>query len=436
MGFIHPTRSAAALIMVCLLALHGVGGAFASMLREAAFEDAPGEALLTLRFQGDPPIRYTPMTGSRILILDFGGAVLPSNQQRFTPQGGLVEFLSLSPFAGDRLRLLMKVTPGTLVNVFKYPPTTPGEVRYAVSVGRDRPVKRQASAPRRKTRPRVVIDPGHGGHDNGARGSVTTDKAVGLAVALEAKKLFDADPRLEAYFTRLDDVFVALEERSDFARRVQADCFVSLHANWMPRNHSTEGVEVWYLSDSGAQKEIGRALEDTQTRGPSVRGRSPVRRRQDGVDQIILSMQQSRTIQEASTLAQVLERRIPMWTGQPTKGVKRGNFKVLRPIDIPSCLIEFGFLSNFNEQRLLATKEYHRRAARALYEGVVEWMLRTGRIRPPPGYRPMAIAPRPTVPQASHAAPPVHEEETLQRVASASTTFVQRARQRLRDSHQ
>jgi len=216
-----------------------------------------------------------------------------------------------------------------------------------------------------------VIDPGHGGHDNGALGRITSDKAVGLAVALELKKLFDQDDRVEVYFTRLSDHFVPLEKRTDFARVVDADLFVSLHANMMHQRPWVQGLEVFYLSPHGAQQEMTKELSERGLVGPKQ-----TRRRKDQVDQIILSMQQSKVIDHSSLLANILHRNLIQTTGQVARGVKRDNFKVLRPIQIPSALIEFGFLSNSTEELLLAKPTYHKKAARAIYDGLMEWLAR------------------------------------------------------------
>jgi N-acetylmuramoyl-L-alanine amidase len=354
--------------------------ACAAVLRDARFEDNDREAVLMLRFDVEPPIRYIPMTESRILILDFGNAAFPSGREKFAPRTALVEYLSLAQFDREKLRLILKVATGTVVNVYRYPVPGTTEVRFAVVVEREASLDRFPVIPGRKTRPRIVFDPGHGGHDNGAIGTVTSDKEIALAVARELKRLFDADPRVEVYYTRLSDHFVPLEDRTAFARKVDADCFVSLHANTMVRDGWTTGVEVWYLSESGASKEMTRTLQEKGL-NPA---RGATRRRPvtggGGVDRIILSMQQSKTLSQSSLLARLLNRNLIHWTGQPTRGVKRSNFRVLRPIEVPSCLVEFGFLSSATEERLMTTRLYQQRAARAIYDGVMDWMARTGRI--------------------------------------------------------
>lgn len=375
-----PIRFLPLLALVFALSLIAPGLARAAMLRDASFEDNRREAVLTLKFDAEPQIRYTPMTDSRILMLDFQNAAFPNGKEKFAPRTELVEYLSIAQFDRDRLRLVLKVAIGTVVNVYRYPVPGTTEIRYAVVIEREASMERFPVVTGKKTRPRIVIDPGHGGHDNGAIGRITSDKEVGLNIAKEIKRLFDQDGRVEAYYTRLSDHFIPLEDRSHFARRVEADAFISMHANMMVRDSWTKGVEVWYLSEKGAQKEMSRVLTDKGV----VSSGGPRRRPQmsgGGVDQIILSMQQGKTISQASLLARLINRNLVHWTGQETRGVKRSNFKVLRPIEIPCCLVEFGFLSNLDEEKLMATKLYHQRAARAVYDATMEWMARTGRLQ-------------------------------------------------------
>lgn len=366
---------------VLALCLMLSASAHAAMLRDASFEDNSREAVLMLKFDAEPQIRYTPMTDSRILMLDFANAAFPNGKEKFAPRTELVEYLSIAQFDKERLRLVLKVATGTVVNVYRYPVPGTTEVRYAVVIEKEASMDRFPVVAGKKTRPRIVIDPGHGGHDNGAIGRITSDKEVGLAIAKEIKRLFDQDGRIEAFYTRLSDHFIPLEDRSHFARRVEADAFISFHANMMVRDNWTKGVEVWYLSEKGAQKEMQRVLQEKGVVAPSSGPRRRPQMSGGGVDQIILSMQQGKTLSQASLLARLINRNLMHWTGQESRGVKRSNFRVLRPIEIPCCLVEFGFLSNLDEEKLMATKLYQQRAARAVYDATLEWMARTGRIQ-------------------------------------------------------
>ena len=365
-----------------LLSLFGSHPALAAVLQDAAFEDNGHEAVLTLRFDSEPPIRYTPMTDSRILILDFGNALMTTRQGRMSPRSRLVEYVSLAQFNRDRLRLVLRVYAGTVVNVYRYPVPGRRDVRFAVVVERENSMDRFFNLPHgRKTRPRIVIDPGHGGHDSGALGLITSDKEIALRVARELKQLFDADRRVEAFFTRLSDHFVPLEDRTLFARKVEADAFVSIHGNAMVRDNWSRGVEVWYLSERGAAKELSRVLQDKGVGAQFGRASRSSLASSVNVDQIILSMQQSKTISQSSLLSRIINRNLVQLTGQETRGVKRSNFKVIRPIDIPSCLVEVGFLTNPAEERLMASWGYPKKAAAAIFHAVLEWMARTGRLK-------------------------------------------------------
>lgn len=216
---------------------------------------------------------------------------------------------------------------------------------------RRRPVASVASAtravPKRAPRPRLVIDPGHGGNDDGALGRRTSDEVVALQVALELKRLFDADGRVEVFYTRQDDRFLELDARTAFARRVRADAFVSLHANSVDKKPHIDGIEVWHLSDNRVEKGHQQA---------AARSRS---------------------------LAALVERHIMLRTGQGSRGVRQSGFQVLRASEIPSVLVELGFLSNEKEEAMLMTPAWRKKAARAIHGAVIEWMQQTGKLARP-----------------------------------------------------
>ncbi|MBI4864776.1 MAG: N-acetylmuramoyl-L-alanine amidase [Candidatus Riflebacteria bacterium] len=425
--------AAPARALALVLLLWTASAATASILRDASFDDSPREAVLTMMFDSEPPIRYTPMADSRVLILDFQNAVFPKGTGRFTPRARLVEYLSLIQFNRDRLRMVLKVSPGTIVNVYRYPVPGRRDVRFAVVVEPETALERLPMVAGRKTRPRIVLDPGHGGHDSGAIGTLTSDKEVALGIAHELRRLFEAEPRVETFYTRLADHFIPLEDRSHFARRIDADAFVSLHANMMVRDSWTRGVEVWYLSQKGANKELERVLQEKgilPVRGRYTR-RPPVR--SGDVDQIILSMQQAKTVSQSSLLARIINRNLMRYTGQESRGVKRGNFKVLRPIEVPACLVEFGFLSNFQDERLMTTRAYQKKAAAAVYHGIMEWMARTGRIQGPQASG--LIHAEVSVDEVGEASAAALESEAGgERVALGGAVNVARARSRLKSS--
>lgn len=212
------------------------------------------------------------------------------------------------------------------------------------------PVRRRGNR-----KPRLIIDPGHGGHDKGASGKVTCDKAIALAVTLELKKLLDADKRIETYYTRLSDQFVTLGQRADLTRQIEADGFVSLHANAVPRKKTwVNGVEVFHHGGG-----------------------------------------------ESALLAGLLERGIVRSTRQNTRGVRSRGYHVLRNASCPAALVELGFVSNRTEEKLMMTAAWRKKVAKALHKGLVDWLIATGRL-PPAGGKPAAT---PTIAAVTPSAP-------------------------------
>ncbi len=213
---------------------------------------------------------------------------------------------------------------------------------------------------------RVVIDPGHGGKDPGTASRHTREKDVVLRVAREVgARLKRAG--LEVHLTRNRDEFLTLEERTERANRWQADLFVSIHANASP-NRKTRGIET-YLLDTRYDRQTARVA--ARENGTTVDELNEVQR-------ILASLRLGYNERYASRLARSVHaslrdrlRRARPET--PDLGVKRGPFLVLFMADMPAILLELGFLSNREDARWLASKEYVRQAAEGIASGILTY---------------------------------------------------------------
>ena len=205
---------------------------------------------------------------------------------------------------------------------------------------------------------RVMIDPGHGGLDQGGSGRTTTDRDVAFAVALEVKRQLDLRPHLQGLLTRDTDRFLKLEERTAIARDAHADCFVSLHANVWRGAGSPEGVQVSYASEALAARELADQL--------TARGLAT-----DAAWPFLLT--QRTTLERSRLLAYMLLDGVVGHTGQRARSVQRNAYKVLRPYEIPSCLVELGFLTNTSEEALMATPAWREHAATGVVAAIEQW---------------------------------------------------------------
>jgi len=219
----------------------------------------------------------------------------------------------------------------------------------------------------------VVLDPGHGGEDPGAVGpGGTYEKDVVLAIARQTKALLEQDNRVIVFMTREEDVFIPLGERVRKARSVNADVFVSIHADAFTRPDA-RGSSVYALSDRGASSTAAKWLADKENQsdligGVRLVGRDPMLAR------MIFEMSQSITNAESVKLGRGMIGELKPINRLHKPGVEQAGFAVLRSPDVPSILIETAFISNPEEERKLGSAAHQLKLARAIRNGVRKFL--------------------------------------------------------------
>jgi N-acetylmuramoyl-L-alanine amidase len=219
----------------------------------------------------------------------------------------------------------------------------------------------------------VAIDPGHGGEDPGATGpGGTHEKDVVLPIALKLRdrinKTVVAGSPMRAFLTRDEDFFVPLNIRVDKARRVGADLFISIHADAFMRPDAT-GASVFALSERGASSTAARWLAQKENDADRIGGVN-VNVHNEHVQRILLDMSTTAQIRDSLRLGDAVLGQIGS-VGPLHKGsVERANFAVLRSPDVPSVLVETGFISNPAEERRLRSASYQNALADALVNGI------------------------------------------------------------------
>ena len=222
----------------------------------------------------------------------------------------------------------------------------------------------------------VALDPGHGGEDPGATGpSGLHEKDVVLAVALKLRDKLDALPDVRVMMTRDDDFFVPLAERVARARRVQADLFVSIHADAFVTPEA-RGASVFALSDRGATSAAARWMANHENAADLVGGVNLARRGDATVMRTLLDMSTTAQIKDSLKLGNEVLARIGR-VGRLHKGsVEQAGFAVLKAPDIPSILVETAFISNPEEEARLRDQAYQQRLVDALAAGIRQYFAR------------------------------------------------------------
>jgi N-acetylmuramoyl-L-alanine amidase len=215
----------------------------------------------------------------------------------------------------------------------------------------------------------VALDPGHGGEDPGATGpSGLHEKDVVLAIALQLRERLNAVPGMRAMLTRDDDFFVPLHERVRKARRVQADLFVSIHADAF-MTAAARGASVFALSQGGASSTAARWMADRENAADLVGGVN-IQARDPALARALLDMSTTAQIKDSLHVGREVLGQIGR-VGKLHKGaVEQAGFAVLKAPDIPSILVETAFISNPEEEANLRDPAYQARLVEALVTGM------------------------------------------------------------------
>ena len=217
---------------------------------------------------------------------------------------------------------------------------------------------------------RIVIDPGHGGHDTGTIGPHgLMEKDLCLDVALRLGRLIeDKLPGAEVVYTRKDDTFIPLEDRTAIANQSNADLFISIHAN-SSHDHAARGVETYYLNFATSEESMEVAARENERSQESMHD----------LEDIIKKIARNEKIEESKELAsdiqESLTQRLQLVSGsRKDRGVKKAPFIVLIGANMPSVLSEISFVSNPNDEKLLRKGDQRQRIADGLYKGIAAYL--------------------------------------------------------------
>ncbi len=222
----------------------------------------------------------------------------------------------------------------------------------------------------------IALDAGHGGEDPGAighRGS--REKKITLSIAKRLKKVIDSDSRMQAFLVREGDYYIDLTRRRTMAKERNADIFVSIHADAFTKK-SANGLSVFALSQRGATSAMAGALAEKQNAadligGVSLANKDPV------LAKVLVDLSMTNTISESVNLGGRVLSELGKVGRLHSKRVEQASFVVLKSPDIPSILVETGFITNLAEEKKLRTKRYQAKIANAIYRALGDYIDQT-----------------------------------------------------------
>ncbi|MCP4953805.1 MAG: AMIN domain-containing protein [Proteobacteria bacterium] len=254
---------------------------------------------------------------------------------------------------------------------FLLEPKNPYPYRLVVDISRDQSenAKERESEKTRSKKFLVAVDPGHGGDDPGAIGSGgAQEKRIVLEIAQKLVRLINSDGRMRAFLTRHADYYVSLRNRIEIARREKADAFISIHADAAKRK-TAKGASVFVLSDRGASSEMGKWLAAREN-ASDLAGGVAIGEQEPDLQETLLDMGLDWKLKQSKKLGHEILSEIEQIGALHSDQVEEAAFVVLKSVDIPSVLVETGFITNKEEEKLLRSAKSQEQIARAIFRGL------------------------------------------------------------------
>jgi len=389
---------------------------FAATLSDIKVANGDSQATITLNFAGQPVYGFFPLRNPDRVVLDVrqSGVVqgLPLN---FSGENIVKRIRSSTPKDKQSVRLVFELTQagktravtqrnGNRYSVVftitgKAPAVTRGAPAPVVAPSRA-PVQSAAANPfnanpvtsvsssASTVRPGamvshndtviVAIDAGHGGQDPGAIGQHgLQEKNVTIAIARKLRVLLNNDPMFKGVLTRDGDYFISVMGRSDVARKANANVLVSIHADAAP-SHAATGASVWVLSNRRANNEMANWLEQKEKQSELLGGAGDLLANSQAdpyLSQAVLDLQFGHSQRVGYDIAQKVLQQLRGVTSLHKRLPEHASLGVLRSPDIPSLLVETGFISNSSEERLLGSSAHQDKIAQSIYKGLRTYFL-------------------------------------------------------------
>ncbi len=388
----------------------------AATLSNIQINNSPSQAQVTLTFvDGKPEYSYFPLHSPERLVVDVKQRAEIVGLPLKVPSGDLVKLVRASqPSDNQHKRLVLELSQAAKTKAVLKQVSGQYQLVLTVSTGKsnsstsfnntgaptqsvnnrqpvtqDKSLKMNTPAAtptpvpaKNRTMPKgtkqvvIAIDAGHGGKDPGAIGkNGYKEKDVTLSVSRKLFQKLASDPMFKPVMTRDGDYFISVSGRSDVARKKSANMLVSIHADSAP-NSSARGASVWVLSNRRANSELGSWLEQREKQSELLGGAGDVLSGADPyLSQAVLDLQFGHSQRVGYDVAVQVIQQLRKVGNIHKKTPEHASLGVLRSPDIPSILVETGFISNTAEEQLLKSNDYQEKVAEAIHQGLRQYFL-------------------------------------------------------------
>jgi N-acetylmuramoyl-L-alanine amidase len=353
-------------------------GVSATQIRNARLWRSDDKLRLVFDLSGPVQYKTFSLSAPERLIIDLSGANLSGDFSQLALGNTVIRSIRSGHFGQGDTRIVLDLSGPVQLNSFLLPPQDGQGHRLVLDLKTAAPLQIAAApeAPVDKAHPKrdiiVVVDPGHGGKDPGAVGAKgEREKDVVLSIAQLLAKRLKREKGFDVKLVRNDDFFVPLRKRVEIARKHNADMFISVHADAAPRL-TASGASVYCLSEGGATSATARFMAQREN-GADLLGATSLLNLKDKdpmLAGVILDMSMNATIAASLQLGSTVLGSLAGITTLHQKRVEQAGFAVLKSPDVPSILVETGFISNARDSQRLVTARHQQAVADGLFEGL------------------------------------------------------------------
>lgn len=339
------------------------------LLQKVSFSTASRPHKVTIYISGPVKVAQKRLYNPDRLYIDFLNARPAENlQEEVSVKGEILRRITVRQSGKNVSRVVLDFNPvrGLKVGVLKKNSKVVVEFRQTPKTAGIAKAVPGRTAKRGNEKPVIVIDPGHGGKDMGARRGSLLEKHINLTISKHLKKILETRYRYRVIMTRKDDTFISLDKRGEIANAKDADLFVSIHANAAKRE-GANGFETFYLGEASSDKARETAARENNDLVFS-RADSDVRK-------ILTDMMWMTKFNDSSKLAAAVQDHLYLdmtekYGGITDRGIDKAMFVVLHNTKMPSILVEVGFITNAREARRLNNRKYLNRLAESIAQGI------------------------------------------------------------------
>lgn len=352
----------------------------ATQIRQARLWRSEDKVRLVFDLSGPVSYKTFTLSAPERLIIDVSGASLGGDFSQLALNDTVIRAIRSGPFGQGDTRIVLDLNSPVLLNSFLLAPQDGQSHRLVLDLVSAKPIQIAAKVPREtpqiSAHPKrdiiVVVDPGHGGKDPGAVGAKgEREKDVVLSIAQMLAKRLKKEKGFDVKLVRNDDFFVPLRKRVAIARQHKADIFISVHADAAPRL-TASGASVYCLSEGGATSATARFMAQRENSADLLGATSllNLKDKDPMLAGVILDMSMNATIAASLQLGSTVLGSLADITTLHQKRVEQAGFAVLKSPDVPSILVETGFISNARDSQRLVTARHQQAVADGLFKGL------------------------------------------------------------------